>query len=382
MKHVKQLLSALLVLAVVLSLLPAGVLKASAAEAPAALDIGYPTFKNTELLDEVYDLSKLGVSYSEKDIMMAIYKQDLANGGDSFYMDRILAREGVCNGNAGSNGNADGNTFLTRGRALYMYTSSPSVIGFGGNTAYHQPLGRGDLVRVLFSNADGSLTTKEDTSKRVNAPSNWSSTYSVGSNLTLDVVKFIHQENVAVTTMTLTNKSAEDQAITVAADSIFATEPGKVTVNGAEQTELTGTCSSPAGLTTIYARMTGDGFEAASSDDYCWLSRDVTVPAGGSVELKVVIALRRKRSRSPPSSTSASQASETLRLSVRRRRNTTSTGRRTCPTSTCRRRPSRRRSIIAGGWSASTRSMPTSPAMTISTPSPSRASSATTTRLS
>ena len=36
--------------------------------------------------------------------------------------------------------------------------------------------------------------------------------------------------------------------------------------------------------------MTGDGFEAASSDDYCWLSRDVTVPAGGSVELKVVIA--------------------------------------------------------------------------------------------
>ena len=290
MKHVKQLLSALLVLAVVLSLLPAGVLKASAAEALAALGIGYPTFKNTELLDEVYDLSKLGVSYSEKDIMMAIYKQDLANGGDSFYMDRILAREGVCNGNAGSNGNADGNTFLTRGRALYMYTSSPSVIGFGGNTAYHQPLGRGDLVRVLFSNADGSLTTKEDTSKRVNAPSNWSSTYSVGSNLTLDVVKFIHQENVAVTTMTLTNKSAEDQAITVAADSIFATEPGKVTVNGAEQTELTGTCSSPAGLTTIYARMTGDGFEAASSDDYCWLSRDVTVPAGGSVELKVVIA--------------------------------------------------------------------------------------------
>ena len=290
MKHVKQLLSALLVLAVVLSLLPAGVLKASAAEALAALDIGYPTFKNTELLDEVYDLSKLGVSYSEKDIMMAIYKQDLANGGDSFYMDRILAREGVCSGNAGSNGNADGNTFLTRGRALYMYTSSPSVIGFGGNTAYHQPLGRGDLVRVLFSNADGSLTTKEDTSKRVNAPSNWSSTYSVGSNLTLDVVKFIHQENVAVTTMTLTNKSAEDQAITVAADSTFATEPGKVTVNGAEQTELTGTCSSPAGLTTIYARMTGDGFEAASSDDYCWLSRDVTVPAGGSVEFKVVMA--------------------------------------------------------------------------------------------
>ena len=150
MKHVKQLLSALLVLAVVLSLLPAGVLKASAAEALAALDIGYPTFKNTELLDEVYDLSKLGVSYSEKDIMMAIYKQDLANGGDSFYMDRILARERLQRQRRFER-QRDGNTFLTRGRALYMYTSSPSVIGFGGNTAYHQPLGRGDLVRVLFS---------------------------------------------------------------------------------------------------------------------------------------------------------------------------------------------------------------------------------------
>lgn len=144
MKHVKQLLSALLVLAVVLSLLPAGVLKASAAEALAALDIGYPTFKNTELLDEVYDLSKLGVSYSEKDIMMAIYKQDLANGGDSFYMDRILAREGVCNGNAGSNGNADGNTFLTRGRALYMYTSS-------------RPSSASAATRLIISRLDGAI---------------------------------------------------------------------------------------------------------------------------------------------------------------------------------------------------------------------------------
>ena len=55
MKHVKQLLSALLYW-LLFSLLPPGVLKASCAGAPAALNIGYP-FKNTELLDEVYDLS-------------------------------------------------------------------------------------------------------------------------------------------------------------------------------------------------------------------------------------------------------------------------------------------------------------------------------------
>ena len=288
MKHVKQLLSALLVLAVVLSLLPAGVLKASAAEAPAALDIGYPTFKNTELLDEVYDLSKLGVSYSEKDIMMAIYKQDLANGGDSFYMDRILAREGVCNGNAGSNGNADGNTFLTRGRALYMYTSSPSVIGFGGNTAYHQPLGAGNMYAITFTQDGSRLTTREDTTKRVNYPSNWVSTYSVGTGLTAEVVKFIHQENVAVTTVKLTNAGETDQTVTANAYSGFVSAKETIKVGEQEQTELVGTVQSPANLTTITTRMTGDGFTAA--EEAGTLTRELTVPAGGSVEFKVVMA--------------------------------------------------------------------------------------------
>ena len=288
MKHVKQLLSALLVLAVVLSLLPAGVLKASAAEAPAALDIGYPTFKNTELLDEVYDLSKLGVSYSEKDIMMAIYKQDLANGGDSFYMDRILAREGVCNGNAGSNGNADGNTFLTRGRALYMYTSSPSVIGFGGNTAYHQPLGAGNMYAITFTQDGSRLSTREDTTKRVNYPSNWVSTYSVGTGLTAEVVKFIHQENVAVTTVKLTNAGETDQTVTANAYSGFVSAKETIKVGEQEQTELVGTVQSPANLTTITTRMTGDGFTAAEAAGT--LTRELTVPAGGSVEFKVVMA--------------------------------------------------------------------------------------------
>ena len=288
MKHVKQLLSALLVLAVVLSLLPAGVLKASAAEAPAALDIGYPTFKNTELLDEIYDLSKLGVSYSEKDIMMAIYKQDLANGGDSFYMDRILAREGVCNGNAGSNGNADGNTFLTRGRALYMYTSSPSVIGFGGNTAYHQPLGAGNMYAITFTQDGSRLTTREDTTKRVNYPSNWVSTYSVGTGLTAEVVKFIHQENVAVTTVKLTNAGETDQTVTANAYSGFVSAKETIKVGEQEQTELVGTVQSPANLTTITTRMTGDGFTAAEAAGT--LTRELTVPAGGSVEFKVVMA--------------------------------------------------------------------------------------------
>lgn len=173
---------------------------------PPALDIGHPTFKNTDTLEDVYDLEKLGVSTGEDDIMMKIYEQDIANGGDSYYMDRVLERKGVANGNAGANGNDDANTFLTRGRALYMNTSNPAVIGFGGSTAYHQNMGN-DLYRITFSQDGESLSTKENTDLRVNQPSNWASQYTVDNGLTVDVVKFISDQNVAVTTMTMEHLS-------------------------------------------------------------------------------------------------------------------------------------------------------------------------------
>ena len=53
-------------------------------------------------------------------------------------------------------------TFLTRGRALYMNTSTPSVIGYGGNPAYHQPLGgaRGQATDVEIQ-ARWLLRTKD-----------------------------------------------------------------------------------------------------------------------------------------------------------------------------------------------------------------------------
>ncbi len=117
-----------------------------------------------------------------------------------------------------------------------MYTEQPVRHRLWRQHGLSSAAWPGRSGRVLFSNADGSLTTKEDTSKRVNAPSNWSSTYSVGSNLTLDVVKFIHQENVAVTTMTLTNKSRRGSGNYGGSGLHLCDGPGKVTVNGAEQT--------------------------------------------------------------------------------------------------------------------------------------------------
>ena len=290
MKHLRKMLAVLLTLAIVCSILPAGLTAHAADDTPAALSIGYPVFKNTELLDEVYDLEGLGVSTGESDIMMSIYQKDLANGGDSFYMDRVLARTGVANGSAGSNGNDDGDTFMTRGRALYMYTSNPAVIGFGGNTAYHQPLGAGNMYQITFAQDGTRLSTSEDTTQRVNYPSNWVGTYAVGSGLGLqaDVTKFISQENVAVTAVTLRNSGETDQTVQVNAYSGFVSQAAALTVGEQEQTELTGTVQSPAGLTTITTRMTGDGFQAA--EDAGTLTRSLTVPAGGSVEFKVVMA--------------------------------------------------------------------------------------------
>ena len=288
---IKKLLAGLLALALVLSLVPASLVTHAADEedsAPAALDIGYPVFKNTELLDEVYDLEALKVSYAEDDLMMAIYKQDLANGGDSFYFDRVLAREGVANGSAGSNGNADGNTFMTRGRALYMYTSTPSVIGFGGNTAYHQPLGAGNMYAITFAQDGTSIRTSETTASRVNYPSNWVSVYTLrNTNITADVTKFINQENVAVTCVTLSNAGEEDVTLTVNAASGFVSEQSTVEINGEAVPELVGTVSSPSNLTTITTRLTGDGFGYSETEGT--LTREVTVPAGGSVEFKVVM---------------------------------------------------------------------------------------------
>lgn len=282
----KRILAGALAAAMIITAFPEGII--AKAETSDALAIGHPEFKNTEYLKDIYDLENLGVSYGEQDIMMKIYERDLSNGGDSFYMDRVLAREGVANGNAGSNGNDDANTFLTRGRALYMYTSKPSVIGFGGTTAYHQPLS-GDMYRITFRSGDTELKTSEDTGKRVNYPSNWVGSYQVGDALQAEVTKFISQENVAVTAVTLQNTSGSEQKIIVGANSSYVENRSEVEVNGAKVPELMGNLMSPSNLTKITARLTGDGFVYSEGNNKT-LEREVTIPAGGSVDFKVVMA--------------------------------------------------------------------------------------------
>ena len=262
-RSLKRVLSLALTLVMLISCV-GGLRLTASATAPTydnAEDIGHPTFKNTEGLAELLNVENNGASLSDKDIMMKIYEKDLADGGDSFYVDRVLARYGVASGSAGNGGNDDGNTFLTRGRALYMNTSTPSVIGFGGNPAYHQPLGGGNLYAVTFAQNGSSLRASEQSANRVNMPSNWYSTYSLGSTgVTAQVTKFISEQNVAFTAITLVNEGSENVTLTMNAASNYVNTPGKLTVNGAEVDELTGSRWSPSNLTLLTPRLMGEGF--------------------------------------------------------------------------------------------------------------------------
>lgn len=264
-----------------------------------ALDIGHPEFKNVELLNEVYTLE--GNDYTTKSQLMKIYEEDLKNGSESFYIDRVLKRTGVANGAAGQNGNDDGNTFMTRGRALYMYTSNPAVIGFGGNTAYHQPFGMGDMYNVTFSNDAGDIKTVEQKQKRENMPSHWLSEYQLeNTQVTAKVQKFINYENVAVTLITLVNNSDTNQEIRVNASSSFAKNESSVAIKTgegkeAQLVELTGSVKTPSNLTTVTPRLC---LKSQGSNDFVVedkkLTSVVSVPANSSTQVIASMAFTTK----------------------------------------------------------------------------------------
>jgi hypothetical protein len=289
-KTAYRALSLVLATGLVLTSAPLNLVEAKTGQ---AIDIGRPVFRNTEQLDDVYNLSSS--DYTADSMFEAIYNADqaanLSAEIDSYYMDRILARPGVADGAAGSNGNDDANTFLTRGRALYMYTSNPSVIGFGGNPAYHQPLGGSRMYRVTFSQGGSTVSTSEQTSARINYPSHWVGTYNIGSTgVTADVSKFISHQNVAVTLMTLTNTSDTAVELTLGLESSYVSRRSTVELDGGDsQEELVGTVSSPSNLTTITTRMTGDGFAYVDGSNSS-LSRTVSVPAGESLDINTAMA--------------------------------------------------------------------------------------------
>jgi hypothetical protein len=165
-----------------------------------------------------------------------------------------------------------------------MYTHNPAVLGFaaggtgangGGGYAYRQPPTSGAPQNLYTVSVSGPALT-EDTSQRWQYPSYFSSVFT-RPGLSVAEKKFITSDDVAVTDLTLTNTGGSPETTTLTAASPIATVPS------ADGTELTGTVTLRYALSTIYPRMSGDGFSVSDTT----LTRDVTLDPGASVSLKV-----------------------------------------------------------------------------------------------
>ncbi|MEN3608601.1 discoidin domain-containing protein [Plantactinospora sp. ZYX-F-223] len=241
------------VLAVVLA---AGALVVPQTAATAAQTIGYPTFSGPAV-------PAPPVGYSTGNTMQAIY--DAESGGTDFWLDRLLARPG---------NDPAGTWLMTRGRGMFMYTHNPSVIGFGGNAAYWDNISSQAAYTVAVT--PGTFT--EQVSSRWQSPSHWRGVYTSGS-VRVEVSKFITQQNVAVTNLNVVNNGSGSVTLQLRATSPYATS--------GSGSELTGTRAVKNNLTTLYPRLSGDGFTVSSGG----LNRSVTLAAGQSVSTKVQLGL-------------------------------------------------------------------------------------------
>ncbi len=244
---------------------------ARAADDPPGIDPGDPPF--TGSADPVP--AEPAAFDPTKSRLRAIFDADVAAGGTSYWFDRILARPFL--------NNAD-STLFTRGRALYMYSHNPGVLGFGaggqgpnggGGYAYRQPPTTG-TPRSLYTLAVSGDPLAEDTARRVQYPSHYTAVFN-RPGLRVAEKKFITYNNVAVTELTLTNTGDSATTTTLTAASPIATTPS------ADGGELTGTVQLRYGLSTIFPRMSGDGFGVTGTS----LTRDLTLTPGTSTTVKV-----------------------------------------------------------------------------------------------
>jgi hypothetical protein len=159
---------------------------------------------------------------------------------------------------------------MSRGRALFMKEHDPRKIGFGGYVAYWESIDNRDAYTISLG---GTLT--EDVSKRLQMPSHWTGQYA-GDGLSVGVKKFITHENVAVTTLEITNTGSAAKSVP-----ITVTSPYTKTADG--DRELTGAVFAKNRLTTIFPRLSGDGLKVDDSS----LKGAVTVEPGKTVRTKV-----------------------------------------------------------------------------------------------
>lgn len=228
-------------------------------------DIGYPRFKG-----DPQPVPATGVAFSPGGYLAKVFAGDLAHGagsepGKDFWIDRLLARTGTGGGFGDSN-----NWLFTRGRAAYMYTHKPEEPGFVGDAAYGFKTGHDALFR-LQAELDGKpLSLKEVATARRQTPSYFTTVFEdATAGVRLRLVKFITQENVAVAEATLSSLDGRAHALTLKAASPMATH--------ADGDELVGAFQAHNDITTVFPRLSGDGFAVEGGA----LARRVQVPARG-----------------------------------------------------------------------------------------------------
>ena len=237
-------------------------------------DIGFPTFSGSD-----HPVPDEGTGFHPEGQLQAIFDADEAAGAGTdtdhdFWIDAMLARTG--NQPGGSNGDANQYLF-SRGRAVFMKTHEPGTLGFGGEVAYWETISGGTGAYTLKVLVDGNpVTLTEVAAQRKQTPSYWRSTFT-SADKTLSVVetKFITQNDVAVTELTVSSADGKARDVTLRASSAFATR--------ADGDELTGSVTALNNITTIFPRLSGDGF----TPDGGALTSTLSVPATGSVTTKV-----------------------------------------------------------------------------------------------
>jgi hypothetical protein len=238
--------------------------------------LGYPRFHGTPT-----PIPASGVVFAPGGHLQRVFAADLAAGagtapGKDFWIDRMLARSGTGGGFGDTN-----NWLFSRGRAAYMYTHQPQQPGFVGDVAYVHKTGHDALFRLQAERDGKPLNLVEDSTQRRQTPSYFSSVYAdAGAGVRLRLVKFISEQNVAVAEATLSSSDGVARTLTLRAVSPMATH--------ADGAELTGAFVTHNAITTVFPRLSGDGFAV---DGGC-IARRVTLPARGeAVTLKVQLGL-------------------------------------------------------------------------------------------
>ncbi|MEU4694737.1 Ig-like domain-containing protein [Actinoplanes sp. NPDC023714] len=269
--------------------LTAGLLLAGLAAVPSPAEAApnsgtpYPVF--TGSADPIPDQR---TGYHARNQLQAVFDADVAAGAGSstdndFWIDRMLARTG--NAPGGSNGDANQYLF-SRGRAVFMKTHQPGVLGFGGEVAYIESIAGGQGAYTITASIGGAdVTLTEDAAQRKQTPSYWRSVFgNTASGLRVVQTKYITDQNVVVTDLEVssTNGAAKDVLFT-------ASSPFARTVESGDG-ELTGAVRSFNKLTDLFPRFSGDGFAPVEGT----LRRTVAVPASGTVRTKVQLGFTAK----------------------------------------------------------------------------------------